>query len=425
MCAEDCTCNLTIPRGAPGPQGEPGVTPTISVSGTVLPAGSTPTVTRSGSNLFPNFEFGLVPGPQGPPGTGAPGADGQPSFTNLSLAFVQPSVGSATTISTTGSFRWASAGAPIFIQGGGKYTVLATPVAPFTTMQVRNDGGTGNTPPGITVSPTGSPSQVAPTGRDGAQGISGSDGLPGPAGAAAFIPVVNTIPTAAPLPGRGFTIYTDSATNPTVITGYSWNGSSWVASVNLTPRPGTQTIFVNGDPNVVLPAGPVGTIAIRVDQVSRLDYYIKATVSTWTLQYSITVANTITQTVIAGSNFINDQVLTTTRVVGAKRREVTLPPAGNYKVDLAYAVTDIRTDKPIELDWDATLYNEDATWIVLVENVHGSSIAATYATGKFARNPAVSLPSTIAVGATQAFVMRFNADKTRLIIENTYVVTNV
>ena len=117
----------------------------------------------------------------------------------------------------------------------------------------------------------------------------------------------------------------------------------------------------------------------------------------------------ITQTVTAGSNLINGEVLATNRVIGAERRLVVTPTTGNYPVDLAYEVTHIQIDKAIELDWDDTHYSEDATWVVYVENVDGSTQNITYAAGVWARDPAITLPATIATTETQVYVMRFNA----------------
>jgi len=429
MCAnsDNCNCTLTIPRGPRGFQGEGGPAPTFNTSVTTLPPGSDATAQVTGTSPNLTLNLGLVTGDPGVGTPGAPGTNGLPAFTSLLNNFTQPQVGFTVPIQTSGSFQWAVIDEPIFISGGGKYTVASTPVAPYTTLIVRNDGGPGNAAPLSLVATNLAAAQVTPTGRDGVVGTPGLPGAPGTPGPAGVIRVVNSVPISAPAANETFKIFTDSPTTPTIVTGYSWDsiGSIWQATVNLTPAAGTQTIFVNGDPNVVLPAGPIGTVAIRIDLVSQIDYYIKSTVSTWTLQKSITIANTITQTVIAGSNLINAEVLSTNRVVGAVRFLVVTPPPGNYGIDLSLEVNHLQIDKALELDWDSSSYTEDATWIVYVENVDGSTQNLTYAAGRWARDPAITLPATLATGATQVYVMRYNADKTRMVIENTYLITNV
>ncbi len=426
MCAnsDNCNCTLTIPRGPRGFQGEGGPAPTFTTSVTTLPPGSTATAQVTGTSPNLNLALGLVTGNPGVGTPGTPGTNGLPAFTSLLNNFTQPLVGFTVAIQTAGSFQWSVVDEPIFISGGGKYTVTSTPVAPYTTLIVRNDGGTGNAAPGALVTATGASAQVTPTGRDGVVGTPGLPGAPGTPGPAGVIQVVNTIPVSAPAANETFKIYTDSPTAPTIVTGYSWNGAVSQATVNLTPAAGTQTIFVSGDPNVVLPAGPIGTVAIRTDLVSQIDYYIKSTVSTWTLQKSITIANTITQTVIAGSNVITGEVLTTDRVIGASVNVVVTPSAGNYKIDTSYEVTLIQIDKAIELSIVGT-YTNDATWVVYVENVDASTQNITYAAGVWARDPSITLPATLATLETQVYIMRWNADKSRMVIENTYLITNV
>jgi hypothetical protein len=427
MCAnsDNCNCNLTIPRGPRGYQGEGGPAPTFTTSVTTLPPGSTATATVTGTSPNLNLNLGLV---TGNPGVGTPGANGTnglPAFTSLLNNFTQPLVGFTVAIQTAGSFQWSVIDEPIFISGGGKYTVTSTPVAPFTTLIVRNDGGTGNAAPGALVTATGAAAQVTPTGRDGVVGTPGLPGAPGTPGPAGVIQVVNSVPVSAPAANETFKIYTDSPTTPTIVTGYSWNGSIWQATVNLTPAAGTQTIFVNGDPNVVLPAGAIGTVAIRTDLGTQLDYYIKSTVSTWTLQKSITIANTITQTVVAGSNQIIGEVLQTDRVIGFIPFFTTIGAPGVFEIDLSIQCNHITADKAVEFDWDDASYSKWAEWEVQIENVDASPIALTYTAGRWARDPAVTLPATLAAGATQMYVLRKNIAGDRMIVTNCFVVTNV
>lgn len=62
-----------------GGGGGGGVTPNIQATAETLPAGSVATVTRTGSDANPVFNFGIPKGDPGDPGTpGAPGAKGDP-----------------------------------------------------------------------------------------------------------------------------------------------------------------------------------------------------------------------------------------------------------------------------------------------------------------------------------------------------------
>jgi len=423
--SDNCGCELTVPRGPRGIQGIPGPAPVITANATALSSGAAPTAVVTGTSPNLTLSLGIPAGSQGPAGTGTPGVDGIAAFASLSLGFFQPPVNSTAILTTTGTFKWAVDQEPVFIEGGGKYTVIGTPAAPWTTLVVRNDGGTGNAAPGVIVNSTGGPAQITPTGRDGTAGTGGAAGAAGTPGLAGVIEVVYSIPVSAPAANKAFVIYTDSATTPTIIRGYSWNGSVWSATVNLTPAAGTQTIFVAGDPNILLPAGPIGTIAIRTDLVSQIDYYIKSTVSTWTLQKTITIANTITQTVAAGSNVIDSEVLRTNRVIGYEPLPTTIVAPGVYTIDLAYQGHQITADKAVEFDWDDSVYNRWAEWEVQIENVDASPIALTYTTGKWAKDPALTLPATLAAGATQIYVIRKNMAGDRMIFTNTFVVTNV
>jgi hypothetical protein len=63
--------------------------------------------------------------------------------------------------------------------------------------------------------------------------------------------------------------------------------------------------------------------------------------------------------------------------------------------------------------------------MVQIENVDGSAINLTYAAGRWARDPALTLPATLAAGATQMYVIRKNIAGDRMIVTNTFVVTNV
>ena len=83
----------TGPQGPKGDKGDIGNTPVITATATTLPAGSSATVTKSGTAENPTFEFGIPKGdkgdtgPQGPKGdTGATGATPNISVTATTLA---------------------------------------------------------------------------------------------------------------------------------------------------------------------------------------------------------------------------------------------------------------------------------------------------------------------------------------------------
>jgi hypothetical protein len=80
-------------------------------------------------------------------------------------------------------------------------------------------------------------------------------------------------------------------------------------------------------------------------------------------------------------------------------------------LDLAYLSYNIQADKDLELDWDSDAnFDEQAEWLISITNLDGSSpIALTYAVGQWEKDPALTLPSTIAAGVTQT--LRFIKDE--------------
>lgn len=65
------------PKGDKGDKGDTGITPVITATATTLPAGSSATVTKSGTAENPTFEFGIPKGDKGDKGeTGATGDTG-------------------------------------------------------------------------------------------------------------------------------------------------------------------------------------------------------------------------------------------------------------------------------------------------------------------------------------------------------------
>jgi hypothetical protein len=338
----------------------------------------------------------------------------------LAAGFQQPAVGFQYGIQTNDSFQWAVVGEPIFIAGGGKYTVFATPAPPYTTLSVTNDGGPGNTFPGNFIAATGDPAQVTPTGRDGVVGDPGLPGAPGTPGPAGIIEVVNTIPVAAPLPNKTFVIYTDNTFNPTIITGYSWNGS-WSPAVNLTPAAGSQIFSTVGTPG----SGTGNNGDWAFDSTS-LDVYYKVAGS-WTNPF--TLAATFTQVANNSGGDMGPVPVRTPSVVGFDPLAVnfTVGP-GTYTLDLQYQGFAISADKNIDLAWSDTSFNYHGVWEVQIKNVDGaSSIDIDIVAGAWAENASLGLafPITLAAGDIQVFVLRKPMTGARMIIENTYLLSNL
>ena len=116
-CSGSCNCNsTTIPKG---PQGNPGTNGTNGLPGaaatvtagvaTVLPVGSNPTVTNTGTVNAAVFNFGIPTG-----ATGSIGAAGINAFTTLTDDFVQPIVGDDVTINVLNS-QWMALNQIIYI----------------------------------------------------------------------------------------------------------------------------------------------------------------------------------------------------------------------------------------------------------------------------------------------------------------------
>ena len=416
-----CGCNTpNIPRGPRGYQGPAGPAPDIQTSVTTLDPGQAPTVTVSGT--APNFtlNFGLPAGATGPSGApGAPGPAGQAPFAALTLPFIQPAVnGQVDVYGAAGAFQWAVQDAPVYIQNGGDYKVIAS-FPPYSSVKVENLGGANNVPPGVVVAPSGSQAQFTPSGRKGTAGASGATGAPGAPGLPGVIEVVNSIPVAAPAPNQTFKIYTDSPTNPTVITGYSWNGISWVVTANLTPAAGSQIFSTIGVPSSV--TGKNGDWAF--DTVT-LEVYYK-TAGTWTNPFDLSA--TFTQVATASGGDMGTVPVRTPRIVGFEPLAVTHSAPGTYILDLQYQAFAIEADKDIDLSWTSASFTHSGVWEVQIENVDPAAIDITLSAGLWAEDAglAITTPISLAAGATRVFVLRKNMAGTRMIIENTYLVNNL
>ncbi len=102
---------------------------------------------------------------------------GQDPFTVSTAAFTQPAVGGSVAVSV-GNTGWMTAGQPIYVAGGGSYTVAS--VTNATTVSLTNSGATGNATAGATVATAAA---VVPGGIKGADGT-GTGDVSGPASAA-------------------------------------------------------------------------------------------------------------------------------------------------------------------------------------------------------------------------------------------------
>lgn len=146
-------------RGSPGPQGEPGV-------GLPGPQGQIGPPGRIGS-----------PGPQGPAGKN--------SFSYVSQFFTVPAPSTNPSLTLVTDSSWMVPGMLVFIPGAGTFTCIGQPPGP-NEVNLVNSGDPNNAPPGTLISagtvvapaasrgPTGPPGSQGPQGPPGPQGVSGS-----------------------------------------------------------------------------------------------------------------------------------------------------------------------------------------------------------------------------------------------------------
>jgi hypothetical protein len=94
------------------------------------------------------------------------GADGTDAYTTTTAGFVQPAAApvSVSVVDTS----WMAVGQPIFVAGGGAYTVAA--ITDATHVSLTNTGATGNAGAGATVAGS---AKVSPSGPKGADGTNG------------------------------------------------------------------------------------------------------------------------------------------------------------------------------------------------------------------------------------------------------------
>jgi microcystin-dependent protein len=177
---------VDVLRGSAGPQGQPGV-------GLPGPQGQ----------IGPSGLMGAR-GPQGPAG--------RSSFSQLSQAMRIPCVGDPPyTIHVTDT-SWMLPGELIYIPGAGTFIVIGNPLDQYT-VQIQNSGDPTNTacgtmiPAGTTISPA---NMRGPTGP---QGVAGPNGPPGPQGVAgASVFSVLTQPLTVPAVGATVVAFVQDST---------------------------------------------------------------------------------------------------------------------------------------------------------------------------------------------------------------------
>lgn len=418
----DCGCDtLDVPLGPRGLAGPPGITPRLIFSVATLPAGSSATVSQTGGPASYDIILGIPAGATGAGNPGINGTNGLNAFTTLTAAFTQPALSGIATISVVDN-SWVEPDQWIYIPGGGYYIVV-TPVG-STTIQIRNPGPAQGFPSGVTgnASPAtnigGNGTGVTPGGIPGNAGATGETGENGDTGADAELLVVNTVPVSAPAPGRSTVVVTDSATTPTFTVLYTWNGSAWAQTANIQGAAGSQIINTPGDPNVTLPGGDLGDYAVRTDVPSM---YVKTGVSTWTSVVSLTP--TFEQVATESGGDFGTVPGYTQAIIGFEDQTYNHNSVGTFTFDNAVQSSVVLADKDIELDWDDTGYTENGNWLWQITNTDASPINVTYATGQFAKDTGLSLPSTLAASATQVY--HLVRQGSRMLITNTYVSVNV
>lgn len=421
----DCGCSeLSVPIGPRGFQGPPGITPQIIfLPPSALPPGSTPTIQQTGGPATYNVAIGI---PSGLPGIGTPGANGANginAFTVTTSLFTVPGIGLLTSMPVQlAEYGWVEDFQWVYIPGAGYFEVYSVNTSQGITL--RNPGPAQGFPssgiPGNAAVNTqiNIGTAVTPGGRPGGEGPQGPIGTPGTPGADALLLVTNTFPVSPPLPGRDTVIYTDSATTPTFTLIYEWTGAAWVQRANIQGAAGTQIVNTPGDPNVTLPAGPIGTYAVRTDVPS---IYVKTGISSWSPV--VTLTPTFNQVAIQSSGNFGTTPTSTESVIGFVDEVVVLNTPGTYTFDLAYQGYDLSTDKAIQLDWSDSAYGENAMWVWRISNTDAASIAITYATGSFDKKTGLALPATLAAGETQVYHLMRNGAK--ILIYDTYVAVAV
>lgn len=232
----------------------------------------------------------------GPPG--AAGANGQPAYTHLipllagaTPLFVQPAIGQTVVVFAQNT-QWLSLNVPVHLGGTPGNWYFVDQIS-GNALLLRNPGPADgypsgiatNSAPGATVLDT----LLTARGRDGINGTSttGPVGPAGPDGPA--VEVVSVVPFAAPGAGDpNVVLYTNNATTPATARYYSWNGSSWTISADVTPKNGSQILFLGADPNTQSSSyGNDGDMVVDTSTAGSAKMWQRTSPGTWILKGSI------------------------------------------------------------------------------------------------------------------------------------------
>jgi microcystin-dependent protein len=249
---------VDILRGSPGPQGQPGVG-----------------LTGAQGQIGPPGLMGGT-GPQGPPGKNV--------FSQLSSNFQVPKVADPPYTFQVTDTSWMRPGMLIYIPGAGTFNVVGTPSDQYN-VQVANSGDPNNAAPGSLFTAGTGVSPANLRGPMGDQGIPGPQGPPGPqgvSGSSAFstlaqaftIPAVGTQATAFMVDATPFSagqivymqsgdyfsvISTAPATNTVVLQNLNYPGGAPVGTV----IPVGNTVSGTGPQGPQGPVGPAGPQGIQ------------------------------------------------------------------------------------------------------------------------------------------------------------------
>jgi len=444
-CSSSCNC---APNAIPGPigRGIPGPPNVLTTDAVELPAGSPPQANSSGVSPNQFIMFGIpagrspvfnpvVPVTEGSPASGSinntdplapqlslvipPGAAGADGFTpvgSVVLGFTMPAVGAATLVGVfPDPTPWAHAGQWVAVGGAGATDqpvgwMVIDSVAP-NFLALRNPGDLDgisvvngypsglpqNAAPGTSVLNDGTDTQICVSGRNGPRGATGT------AGVTPVITPVYVPPSTPPVDDSDrFVIYYNAppGSQATEVIPYTWDGAVWVAGPNYAGVRGTIIFNGSADPNLVPPAGSlVGDVYQRFAGSTMVSYR-KISVSTWTQFGAVPTTGTVN--------------------VG-----ITHTVAGDLTIDLANSSYGVSADVDINMVWDDANYADQGAWTIIIKNIDASPINITYQTLLWDRDPAVTLPATIAANAI--LILRFikNVQNTRYTFTSAFVPTNV
>jgi microcystin-dependent protein len=212
------------------------------------------------------------PGPQGPPGVGLPGAQGQigppgrvgapgpqgpvgkNSFSYLSQTFSVPTLSTTPTAVSVTDTSWMVPGLELYIPGAGTFTCIGTPPDPHTVNLV-NSGDPNNSPPGTLIGAGTVISPAAQRGPPGPPGGAGPAGPPGPQGVSGTS-VFTTLAQAFTVPATTGLAFVINATSFAVGQIVYISGGAYFSVQAVDPVANTLTLVNQNYPG----AQPPGTV---------------------------------------------------------------------------------------------------------------------------------------------------------------------